>query len=248
MAFNYKSALIVGGSRGVGRDLALKLSRQGVRTVTVARNQADLDTLTAQAPTITTIAADASTDGTAARLLAETSPDLLILSGGHQPKMASITDLSWHDFSANWNADTKITFEFIKAALLAPMPEGAAIVTLSSGAALGGSPLSGGYAGAKKMQHFVSNYGAWEANRRALGLKFYTVYPKQLIAGTSNADTASAAYAAARSVSQEKFMSQWDKPLTVEIVADGVLDILSGQDIAKGGAYTIMGTGVEALA
>ncbi len=66
------------------------------------------------------------------------------------------------------------------------------------------------------MQHFVSNYSKWEAEKRGLDLTFATIYPKQLIAGTNIAGDASSAYAAAASISADQFMSQWDQPLTPE--------------------------------
>lgn len=248
MTLNYKTALIIGGSSGVGRDISLKLAQNGVRTVAVARTAANLEKLKSEAPSIETIALDAAKDGAAEKLLADVSPDLLVLAGGHQPKMLPLSELSWQDFSTAWNTDTKIAFEFTKAALLAPMAPGGAIVSFASGAAIGGSPLSGGYAGAKKMQHFVSNYGKWEADRSGLGLNFYTVYPKQLIAGSSIANDASSAYAEARSMSQEQFMNQWDKPLTAELIGDQVLALLGSNPPADSGAFGITGAGMETMA
>jgi 3-oxoacyl-[acyl-carrier protein] reductase len=248
MTLPFKTALIIGGSRGVGRDLSVKLSARGIRTVTVARQRGDLDSLKGEAPAVSTVALDAAADGAADKLIAEYAPDLLILAGGHQPKMLSIAEMSWQDFSAAWNVDTKIAFEFTKAALLAPLPEGAAIVSFSSGAALGGSPLSGGYAGAKRMQHFVSNYGKWDSERRGLGLKFYTIIPKQLIAGTNIAGDASAAYAGARSITPEQFMNQWEKPLTAALIGDCVIDLLGDDSGTNSDAYTVTGTGMETMA
>lgn len=246
MMFQYKKALVIGGSRGVGRDLSVKLAEQGITTVSVARNKADLESLRAEAPAIETIALDAAGEGVAETLLADHAPDLLLLVGGHSPKMQSIAEMSWSDFSAAWQSDTKIAFQFTRAALLAPMPEGGAIVSFASGAAIGGSPLSGGYAGAKRMQHLVSNYGKWEAERRGLGLTFTTIYPKQLIAGTGIADQASAAYAEARSMSAEQFMSQWDKPLTPQFIGDQVMELL--EENAGSATYGITATGRETMA
>lgn len=244
---HYRKALVIGGSRGVGRALSLKLNDTGVQTVVVARNGGDLDSLRALAPEIETIAGDAA-DGMAAELMNDVAPDLLLLVGGHRPRMAPLSELDWQEFSAAWHADTRIAFDFTKAALQAPMRRGGAIVSFASGAAIGGSPLSGGYAGAKRMQHLIANYAKWEADRRDLGLTFYTIYPKQLIAGTRIADEASSAYADARSVTQEQFMSQWEKPLTAEQVADSVMDLLTDESGANAGTYTVAGTGREAYA
>lgn len=248
MTFKYQTALIIGGSKGTGRDISLRLVERGVRTIVIARTQTDLDALKNEAPSIETIALDAADDGVAQKLIAGNSPDLLILAGGHRPKMQTLSELSWVDFSAAWNTDTKIAFEFIKAALLAPMAKGGTIVSFASGAAIGGSPMSGGYAGAKRMQHFISNYGKWEADRRGLGLNFYTIYPKQLIAGSDIANDASSAYAEARSMSQEQFMSQWEKPLTPGIIGDRVMGLLDGDDDGNSGAYGITGAGMEKMA
>lgn len=247
MTSQYKTALIIGGSRGTGRSLSLKLVSSGIKTIAVARNPANLDKLKAEAPEIETIAIDAAADGAAQELFAKTKPDLLVITSGVTPSMGSLSELSWEEFSQAWNIDTKIAFEFTKAALLAPMQPGGTIISFASGAALGGSPLSGGYAGAKRMQHFVSNYGKWEADRRELGLNFYTFYPKQFIAGTNIANDAASAYAGARSISSEQVMNQWEKPLTPDLIASYVDDVLS-TDAMKPGAYGFTGTGIEAMA
>ncbi len=245
MTFRYNKALVIGGSRGVGRDLSLRLAGRGIATVAVARKQADLDSLRADTPAIETVALDAAGEGVAEKLLTDHAPDLLLLVGGHSPKMQSIAEMSWRDFSAAWETDTKIAFQFTRAALLGPMTEGSAIVSFASGAAIGGSPLSGGYAGAKRMQHLVSNYGQWEAERRGLGLTFTTVYPKQLIAGTGIAEQASSAYAAARSITAEQFMSQWEKPLTPQFIGDQVMELLA--ENAGSATYGITASGREIM-
>ena len=52
---------------------------------------------------------------------------------------------------------------------------GSLVVTLSSGAAVRGSPLSGGYAGAKATIRFISSYAAAEAEREGLDIEFVGV-------------------------------------------------------------------------
>ncbi len=247
MSIPYKKALVVGGSKGVGRALAIELANTGVETVAVARNEAGLNALKADTPAIKTIARDASADNSASKLLDEVRPDLLIIAGGNRPEMKPLSQQSWDEFSATWNADTKIAFEFTRAALNGAMPDGGMVVSFASGAAIGGSPLSGGYAGAKRMQHYVSNYANWEAGKRGLDLTFITIYPKQLVSGTEIAKDASSAYADAASISAEKFMSQWEMPLTADVIASGVIGLLadSGQ---KSQTYGVTGAGLEVMA
>ena len=59
---------------------------------------------------------------------------------------------------------------------------------VSSGAGLDGSPLSGGYAGAKRTQMFLARYLQREPNARGLGIRFVALAPRQLLAGTRIGD------------------------------------------------------------
>ncbi|MDA0230489.1 MAG: SDR family NAD(P)-dependent oxidoreductase [Proteobacteria bacterium] len=248
MSIKFQRALVIGGSSGVGREVSLALAKIGVRTAVAARGATALAELKAAAPEIETVAADAAADGVAQDLLTRFSPDLLILAGGHRPKMAAVHELDWDEFSAAWNNDTKIAFEFTKAALTAPLAAGGLFVSFSSGASLAGSPLSGGYAGAKRMQYFLVNYGQREADRMELGLRFMSIIPKQLIAGTEIGNMASAAYAASAGMPIDKFMSQWEHPLTAELAGAHLIDLLGRAPEAGASAFTITGSGAEAMA
>ncbi|WP_419905356.1 SDR family NAD(P)-dependent oxidoreductase [Kiloniella sp.] len=251
MAEKSKRALIIGGSSGAGREIALGLGNEGYETYVVARHAEGLDHLKAENSSLETIAIDASKDGIAAGLIKDLSPDLLVLVGGHQPKMAPFHEQSWDEFSATWNNDTKVAYEFSKAALTHPMPTGAKIISFSSGASLGGSALSGGYAGAKRMQHFLVNYAQREADRQDLDLQFISIIPKQLVAGTEIGNEASSAYAASVGKTSEQFMSQWEKPLTPVMIAENILGFIKNgppEDSEEGAnAFTITGLGLEAL-
>ena len=248
MSIEFQRALVIGGSSGVGRELSLNLARNGTRTAVAARGEEGLANLKADEPKIETIAVDAAADGVAQKLLARFDPDLLVLVGGHRPKMAPLQELDWSEFSATWNSDTKIAFEFTTAALTVPLAAGGTIVSFSSGAALGGSALSGGYAGAKRMQHFLVNYGQREADRMGLGLRFMAIIPKQLIAGTEIGKAASAAYAQSAGLTAEKFMGQWEHPLTAEIASAHLIDLLRRKPEGDASAFAITGNGAEAMA
>ncbi len=224
MLSSFQNALIIGTGRGTGRALALKLAQAGTNITAVSRTTSDLESLAAENSAITPFIGDGAS-GIAAGLLERLKPDLLVLAGGTSPEMGSFFKQDWDAFSATWNADTKTTFEFLKAALETPLSSASTIVTVASGAAIGGSPLSGGYAGAKRMQHYLTDYAAWESNRRGLGLRCFTVYPKQFIEGTETAARACKAYADAQGVSAEQFMARWDVQLTPDALAGRILEL-----------------------
>ncbi|MEP3279951.1 MAG: SDR family oxidoreductase [Stappiaceae bacterium] len=246
MTSQFSNALIIGASRGTGRALALQLAEAGTKVTAVARTASDLETLAAENAAITSHVGDGAS-GIAATLLEGIRPDLLVLAGGISPKMGSFFDQDWESFSATWNSDTRTTFEFLKAALETPLSAGSTIVTVSSGAAMSGSPLSGGYAGAKRMQHYLSNYTAWESDRKKLGLRCFTVYPRQFIAGTPTAAVASQAYADARGVPAEKFMAQWEVPLTPELLASRIIELADPVAARDSGAWGVTGKEMEPL-
>jgi hypothetical protein len=74
---------------------------------------------------------------------------------------------------------------------------------ISSGAALNGSPLSGGYAGAKATQRFIAAYAQAEANRAGLDVTLTTVLPR-ITADTDLGRPAVQAYAARSGQTEEE--------------------------------------------
>lgn len=243
---SYQRALIIGGSRGAGKELALSLSAQGTNTTVVARQEDALAKLKTDAPDINTMAMDATGDGVAEKLMKEIDPDLLILTVGYEPKMIPFHEQSWDEFSGAWNTDTRIAHAFSSAALTQPMKKGGVVVSFSSGAGLSGSRLSGGYAGAKRMQHFLTDYAQREAELLDLGLTFYSIIPKQLVEGTVLGLAAAEAYSAAVGKPLDQFLNQWDEPLTADKIAGHVMSILGHSEPPEKKAFVITGTGMAA--
>ena len=83
-------------------------------------------------------------------------PEVLVLVAGANPVMRPLQHQTWETFSVNWHTDVKIAFTWLREALLKPLPPGSRVVVVSSGAAINGSPASGGYAGAKATQRFLA--------------------------------------------------------------------------------------------
>jgi NAD(P)-dependent dehydrogenase (short-subunit alcohol dehydrogenase family) len=198
-----KYAVVVGASSGIGRATLLTLASRGMRVCGVARGRERLDRIGREAPgEVTALAGDASDPEVAVRLLRD-SPDLVVVCLGARPRMAPVDEQSWETFSAAWDTDVKATFHLCQEAVRRPLKPGSLVLIVSSGAAISGSPLSGGYAGAKRMQWLLAGYMQRISDRRKLGIRFVTLVPKQLIVGTAIGEDASSAYADEAGISQE---------------------------------------------
>ena len=69
-----------------------------------------------------------------------------------------------------------------------------------------------------------------------------------MIAGTNIGKEASAAYAVSAGIGVEKFMGQWDTPLTAELAGAHLVDLLHHAPEAGAHAFAIRGAGAEAMA
>ena len=172
-----RRALVVGAG-GVGRATADALAAAGT-TVLAAGSERD-----------------ATDPAQVAALLDEADPDLVVVSAGTHPRMAPIDEQTWASFSAAWEVDVRIAFEVGRAAIARPLRPGSTVVVVASGAGLnpGGSPLSGGYAGAKRMQMFLAGYLQAAADARGLGIRVVALAPRAFLVGTPIGDAAAAAY------------------------------------------------------
>ena len=190
------TALVTGASKGFGRGIATALSRAGAQVVGVARDHAALEALAAElGGSFTAIAADAADPVVAGRLIDTYRPGVLVLNAGATPLPRPVHQHTWQTFSRNWDVDVQHVFNWTREALLAPLAPGSTVITLSSGAALRGSPLSGGYAGAKAAIRWLTAYAAEESARADLGIRFVSVLP-QLTPATDLGAVYVAAYAA----------------------------------------------------
>src|SRR5260370_26890579 len=98
--------------------------------------------------------------------------------------MGRLDQLSWADFTATWETDVKAGLYWLQAALNLPLKPGSRVLVESSGAAENGSPLSGGYAGAKRMLWFMAEYANKVAEQKRLGIRFQAIVPQQIIGRT----------------------------------------------------------------
>lgn len=211
-----RTAVVTGASRGFGRAIATTLIGAGATVVGVSR------TAGPSADGLETVLADATDPAVAAEVLGKHRPDVLVLNAGAVPAMGNLDDLSWAEFSRTWNVDTRHAFEWTRAALVLPLAPGSRIILMSSGAAVHGSPVSGGYAGAKATIAFLAAYANDESERRGLGLTFHAVQPK-LTPATALGRAAVAAYAQRHGIGVDEFVARLGPAAGPDEVAAEVL-------------------------
>jgi NAD(P)-dependent dehydrogenase (short-subunit alcohol dehydrogenase family) len=233
------TALVVGASRGLGLGIAQALAGAGTPVVGVARSWPS-----PALAGITTETADAAEPSVAAELIGRHDPAALVVVAGASPALRPLQDQTWETFSVNWHSDVRIAFEWLGAALRTPLRPGARVIVISSGAALAGSPLSGGYAGAKATQRFLTGYAQDEATRAGLDLTFTAVLPR-LTPLTDLGRPAAQAYAARSGLSDEEYLAQLGEPLTPSAAGEAVLALIRADAVAP--AYLLTAAGAQPL-
>jgi NAD(P)-dependent dehydrogenase (short-subunit alcohol dehydrogenase family) len=247
LPLTHKSVIVIGGSRGVGRQVVETAVRNGARVLAVARQERPLRQLADEVPGTEILPLDAADEDAPAKVFGVVTPDILLVCAGAFPPAAPLHKLSWQEFALNWNADVKIAFHFLKAALSRPLPPGASVVLIASGAALAGSPNSGGYAGAKRTQIFMANYSQKESDRLGLGLRFTALAPR-MMPDTELGKHAVAGYSRYLGISEADFISSMASPPTPSDVARAVIEVVANPDRSKGKAFVVSGQGLEAVA
>jgi NAD(P)-dependent dehydrogenase (short-subunit alcohol dehydrogenase family) len=240
-----QSAVVTGASRGFGRAIAAALVAAGAGVVGVARGERDLRAVRADlGAAFTPVVGDAADEALAARVLREHRPDLLVLNAGATPHMAPVHEQTWETFSRNWQADTRHAFGWLGAALREPLAPGSVVVAMSSGAALAGSPLSGGYASAKAAIRFLRGYAADESRRAGLDIRFVALLP-QLTPTTGLGSAGVDGYAARQGVDREVLVENLQPVLTPDQVAKAVLAVAA--DPGSAAEYRVTAAGHTAL-
>jgi NAD(P)-dependent dehydrogenase (short-subunit alcohol dehydrogenase family) len=238
-----QTAVVTGASRGFGRAIAATLIAAGQTVVGIARSEPDLHAARDElGERFIPVVGDATGEELASDVLREHRPGLLVLNAGARPHSAPLPDQTWETFSRNWHTDTRQAFTWARAALRLPLPPGSVVVLMSSGAALAGSPLSGGYAGAKATVRFIRDYAAGEADRAGLGLRFVALLPK-LTPATGLGAAAVTGYAARQGVAADVYVKGLQPVLTTDQLAAAVLTVAG--DPASAPEYLVSGAGLR---
>jgi hypothetical protein len=182
----------------------------------------------------------------AGSLIARYRPHTVVLVAGANPTIAPLQDQTWETFSVNWHTDVRIAFHWLGEVLVQPLPPGSRVVVISSGAAIAGSPLSGGYAGAKATQRLITAYAQDEADRAGLGISFTAVLPR-ITPLTDLGRPAVRAYAARSGQTEEEYARRFGEPLTPEAAGAAVVKLLRTDAATLEPAYLLTSDGLQAI-
>jgi NAD(P)-dependent dehydrogenase (short-subunit alcohol dehydrogenase family) len=240
------TAMVVGASRGLGRGIATALAQTGARVIAVARSESAPAELAGGSGNVRPVVADAADASAAGALLDRYDPNVLVLVAGASPLMRPLQHQTWETFSVNWHTDVRIAFHWLREALLKPLAPGSRVVVISSGAAVAGSPLSGGYAGAKATQRWITAYAQDESTRADLGIAFAAMLPR-ITPLTDLGRPAVQAYAARSGQSEAEYLRQLGEPLTPDATGAAVVELVRADAATVAPAYLLTGAGLQPL-
>ena len=241
-----KTTIVVGASRGLGRGIATAFAKAGAHVVAVSRTAPVFPEPGPDA--IQSETADAADATVAGRLFARYEPQIVILVAGATPYMRPLQQHTWETFSVNWHTDVRIAFYWLREALLKPMPSGSRVVVISSGAAVNpnGSPISGGYAGAKATQRLITAYAQEEANRAGQGITFTAVLPR-FAPSTGVGAPAVQAYAERAGQPLEEYLESMGPLVTPEIAGTALVELVQADAAKVAPAYLLTSAGLQEL-
>ena len=240
-----KTTIVVGASRGLGHGIATAFAEAGAPVVAVSRSAAEFPE-PGGFGSIRAEIADAGDAAVPADLLDRYDPRAVIVVAGANPHMLPLQEQTWETFSVNWEADVRIAFQWLREALLKPLQPGSRVVVFSSGAALFGSPLSGGYAGAKATQRFITGYAQEEAKRAGLDITFTAILPK-ITPLTDVGRPAIEAYAARAGHSVEEHVEGLGPLVTPEVAGAAMVQLVQAGAAGVEAAYMLTGGGLQEL-
>ena len=130
--------------------------------------------------------------------------------------------------------------------LTAPLAPGSRVIVVSSGAAVFGSPVSGGYAPAKAAQRFLAAYAREESDRGDLGIAITAVHPSMNPFGRVG-QAGITAYAARSGKTRQEQLAGMGATLTPQIAGAALVDLAKADPATIADAYLLGEPGLSVL-
>jgi 3-oxoacyl-[acyl-carrier protein] reductase len=176
--FSGKGVIIMGGSRGIGRSIALGFAAAGASVSICARNQADLDATRQDIQALGVTAHSASVDLADPDAIASYVPSAAAALGGLHVLVNNASGFGQADSEEGWAASLSIDVLAVVRASHAAIPllgRGSSIINISSISALRASSRSAPYGAVKAA---VMHYTASQAKMLARqGIRVNCVAP-----------------------------------------------------------------------
>ena len=176
-----QKVVVTGGSRGLGLGIVEALVAQKAHVTVVARDPERLAEVSKRLG-VNVARGDITDEKLARGVLADVRPSVLVLNAGPTPPMGALHELTWENFNRAWDVDVRAGFHWVQETLRLPLPRGSRVIIASSGAAVNGSPLSGSYAGAKRMLWLMASYANVVSAELDLGIRFQALVLEQMTA------------------------------------------------------------------
>ncbi|AGL14401.1 SDR family NAD(P)-dependent oxidoreductase [Actinoplanes sp. N902-109] len=170
-----KTALVTGGSSGIGLAAAKRLAAEGAKVYVTGRRKPELDAAVAEiGPNAMGVQGDATDPDDLDRLFAQIdSLDVLFANAGGG-EFATLADTTPEHFASSFDRNVRGTVFTVQKAL-AKLTDKASIIVTGSTAARGGSPAFGAYSAAKAaLRSFASTWAGELASR---GIRVNTLVP-----------------------------------------------------------------------
>lgn len=149
--FKGKRALVTGASKGIGRDLAIKLAKCGAEVVAIARSQELLESLKKEVPSIEIVTLDVGDWKKTQEVLSNVGPIDLLVNNAAVAALYPVTNIPEEHFDQLFNINVKALMNVSQcvAKQMVQRKVSGAIVNLSSQASMAGLEGHAVYAATK---------------------------------------------------------------------------------------------------
>jgi len=224
MQWNGAVAVVTGGSRGIGREVAILAARKGARVGLVARSGPDLEAVLKEiggrgAVATADVSDQAQTEEAMAQLAAELGPVDILVNNAGIGSYGRVSDLPVEEFERVMRVNYFSCVYATKAVLPSMLDRRRGhIVNVASIAGRIGPPMEAAYAASKFAMVGFTEALAFEVAPQGIGVSMVNPGPVK----TDFFDTRGHAYE-----------GSYPKPVTAKRVADSVIEVVENNGLER---------------